>query len=330
MEQVKLIAVTVVVTLLIWTTADQLLSETDVMEVTVDPLPAMGTSMIVGTDPPGQNRFKMTLTGPKRAMDQVRREGGLNVTIRIPGDLPSGSRRIDVKEALADYPEQFRGLRVESVDPPEINLLVDHPQTVTMPVRVERGDLDYEVPPTVEPQEVRVTISELALRSLEGRQRVVLDVEDLLRGRPEGLPQRIEGVPLPTRLGGVEVTLEPDTVTVFATLREQVKTGTVAAVPIIVGSSADVFNQYRVETRDGTTLITRAVPVRGPPAVVDRLVNKDIRLTGLIYLTRDLAARADEFRELVPTFDLPPGVRLAGPVSPVVLRLVPREEPGGP
>ena len=135
---------------------------------------------------------------------------------------------------------------------------------------------------------------------------------------------------MPTRVGDVEVALEPDTVTVFATLREQIKTGTVAAVPIVVGGSVDIFNRYRVDTREGTTLITRAITVRGPPAVVDRLVNKDIRVTGLIFLTGELAARADEFRELVPTFDLPEGVKLAGPVRPVEFRLVPIEAPPGP
>lgn len=168
MEQVKLIAVTVVVTVLIWTTADQLLSDTVEVEVTVEPLPAAGTGMMVDTDPPGQNRFKMILSGPKRVVEEVRREGGLRVTIPIP-DLPSGSRRIDVKEGLTDYPEQFRGLRVEAVDPPAINLLVDHLQTVTMPVHVERGDLEYEVPPKVEPSEVAVTIPELALDGFRPR-----------------------------------------------------------------------------------------------------------------------------------------------------------------
>ncbi len=87
----------------------------------------------------------------------------------------------------------------------------------------------------------------------------------------------------------------------------------------------DLFNRYRVETRDGTTLITRAITVSGPPAVVDRLVSKDIRVTGLVYVSGDLAAQADEFRELTPTFDLPPGVKLAADVPPVVLRLVPVE-----
>ena len=216
------------------------------------------------------------------------------------------------------------------MDPPQINLMVDHLRTVTMPVYVDRGDLDYEVAPMVEPSKVQVTISELALERLEGRGRVVLEVEELLRDRPKGDAQRIEGVPLPPRVAGVEVELEPDIVTVFATLREQSKTATVAAVPIIVGSSADIFNRYQVETRDGTTLITRAITVRGPPAVVDRLVNKDIRVTGLIYLTGDLAAQADEFRELVPTFDLPAGVKLAGPVPPVVFRLVAKDEPDRP
>jgi hypothetical protein len=327
-EQVKLIAVAVVVTLLVWTTADQLLSDTLEVPVTVQPHAAPGTQMIVDTDPPGQNRFIMTLTGPKRVVEQVRREGGLEVTIEVP-DVPNGPRLIDVKKEMAGYQEQFRGLRVEAVDPPEIRLLIDRRTTVTMPVQVERGNLEYEVPPTVEPRDIQVTLSELGLQRLEGQQRVLLDVEDLLRDRPKGEPQRIEGVPLPSRVGGVEVGLEPDTVTVFATLREQSKNGTIAAVPIVVGSSVDIFNRYEVETREGTTLITRAITVRGPPAVVDRLVSKDLRVTGLVYLTADLVAQADEFRELSPTFDLPPAVRLVGPVPPVVLRLVPIEGAGG-
>jgi hypothetical protein len=327
-QQIKLIAVTGVLTLLIWTMADQLVTDRAEIEVTVELEPAGDTGLIVDTDPPGLRTFQMTLAGPKRIVDQVRKDGLSRVSLPVR-DHPNGEYTIDVKRALADYPEQFRGLRIEAVDPPVVTVVVDHLVSTMMPVYAERGDLEYDVPPVVEPTEVEVTISQRALSALApAERRVSLDLATLLRPKAKGEPLEIPAVLTP-RVGGTEVRLRPNTVTVFATLRAQSKTTTIAAVPVHVAASFDVLNQFRIETRDGSTLVTRAITVRGPPEAVDRLVAGETRVTGLIRLTGDLAALPGEYHELEPVFHLPPGVRLAAPVAPVQFRLVPVEPDGG-
>ena len=328
MQQIKLISVTTVLTLLIWTTADQLLSDEVEIAVTVLPVPT-NARMIVQTDPPEQHTFQTRLRGPKRIVDQVRKDGLKPVSLQVR-DLPNGVYPIDVKKELSDHPEQFRGLRIEAVDPPVVRVVVDHLATVTMPVQVVGGGLEYEVVPTVEPAEVEVTIAERSLAELgPTTRRVFLEVAGLLSHKPKGEALEIPGVPLTPKVGEVDVRLEPNTVTVFATLREQSKTATIAAVPVHVAASFDVFSQFRIETRDGSTLITRAIAVRGPPEAVDRLVSGGTRVVGLIVVTGELAAQPGEYHELEPVFDLPPEVQLAAPVAPVEFRLVRLAGTGG-
>ena len=330
MQQVKLITATGVLTLLIWTTANQLLSESIEVQVTVKPAPTGDSRMMVATDPPDQNTFRIRLRGPRRIVDQVRKGGLQGVSLPVR-DLPNGVYPIDVKEQLSGHPDQFYGLRIEAVEPAVVNVVIDHLVTRMMPVHIERGALEYEVPPTVEPAEVEVEISELALAELgPAKRRISLDVAALLRHRPKGQALEIPGVRLPPEVDGVNVRLAPNTVTVYATLRERSKTATIAAVPVHVAASFEVFSRFRVETRDGSTLITRAITVRGPPEAVDRLVAGGTRATGLIFLTGELAALPEEYHELEPTFDLPAGVELAGPVAPVEFRLVPIAGAGGP
>jgi len=204
--------------------------------------------------------------------------------------------------------------------------MVDLLQTVAMPVDVQAGALEFEGTPRVEPPEIQVTLSKSDLRRLPKPHRVIVQVEGLFAGEPKGRPLRKPSVPLTPRLGDVELQLEPDTVTVYATLREQNKVATIKAVPILVAASFDVFSRFRIETRDGTTLVTRAITVRGAPAAVDRLLAGG-RIIGRIVLTGDLVAHAGEDLEMEPIFELPPDVELDSPAAPVEFRLVPIDKP---
>lgn len=332
MQQVKLISVAAVLSLLIWTTANQLISDTVEIPVTVVAEPVGDTGLIVEAIPQEGNRFMVTFSGPKRLVDRLRVDGKLSVRIPFLEDsnVPLGPRPpIDVQRELEDQAEQFYGLHVEKVNPPRIALLIDRRRTVTMPVQVDPGNLQYEVPPAVEPAEVEVTIRELALAELAGQQRVVLEVESLLRDAPKGEPQELAGVRLPTRIADVAVSVEPATVKLFATLRDQTTTATIPAVPVLWAASLETFNGYRLQTRDGSTLITRAITVRGPVAVVERLVEGSTRVTGVVVLTGDLVAQTGQF-DLEPVFDLPPGVELVEPVEPVKFELVTGAEPVAP
>ena len=205
MEQVKLISVTAVLTLLIWATAHQFVSETAEIDVTVHPEPLEGGGLIVTTDPPGLERFRLTVTGPKRIVDQVRDEARADrlPPLKIPvRERPNGRYPVDVRDALSAYRDQLRGLQIDRVVPAEVTVVIDHLRTVTMPVYIDPGLLDYDVPPQAEPAEVAVTIPETALKKLVQR-RVPLSGDDLFRNRPQGEPQTISGVVLPTRLEGI-------------------------------------------------------------------------------------------------------------------------------
>ncbi|MFQ5489643.1 MAG: hypothetical protein ACE5GE_02875, partial [Phycisphaerae bacterium] len=207
MEQAKLILGTVILTLLIWTTADQLLSDTAEIEVTVVPVASGDHPARVQTDPPGQTRFKLTISGPRRLVEQLRdqaRTGRLKTfSIPVPDHL-SGAVNVNVRQALAGHTEQILGLRIDEVAPPQVRVVVDRLTTVAMPVHIERGVMEYDVPPRADPGEVRVTIPESVLMNMAQPQ-IALQVADLFLNKPAGEALSIPGVPLPAKLGGVDI-----------------------------------------------------------------------------------------------------------------------------
>jgi hypothetical protein len=334
-EHLKLLSITAVLTLLIWTTANQMLTDTIEVEAHIEPQPAPGSDMIVQTDPPGQTRFVLSLSGPKRVIEQIRTDGLPPISLPV-GDRPSDRYLIDVRRVLAEHPELFRGLHLEWTSPESIKVIVDHQRQITVPIQIEPRGITFETAPKVEPAEVQAAISERGLTQLQNAGaplRIVLDIEKELREKSKGEPLRIPGVKLPTRIGDVEIKPMPETVTLFATIKEQTSRATILAVPINLSLSLEniirYMDRYRFETRDGSTLLTRAIDVEGPADVVERLKAGSIPVTGRITITGNVFANPDEFHELRPEFDLPPGVKVAGTVAPVEVRMVLAAAPEG-
>ena len=201
-QQLKLILVTVVLTFVIWSTADQLLTDLVDVTVTVKPAPTGDPRIIVETVPAGRNTFQIRLEGPRRLVEQVRQEGLGLVSLPVR-DQPNGVYRIDVQRELSVYPEPFRGLRIVSVEPSHVQVAIDRLVTETMPVAVRTGALEYEVPPTAEPAQVEVTMRQSVLDTLGPQDRCVyVEVESLLGDRPEGVALEIPGVPIEAMVGG--------------------------------------------------------------------------------------------------------------------------------
>jgi len=99
--QIKLLSATLVVTMLIWTTAHQLNSATlEDYPLTVKLIPADQDRMIIKTVPAGAETFRVTLTGPKRIVDQVRADGLPTIKIPVPNEA-EGMLNIDLR---ADCP----------------------------------------------------------------------------------------------------------------------------------------------------------------------------------------------------------------------------------
>ncbi|MFH0980698.1 MAG: hypothetical protein V2A79_04060 [Planctomycetota bacterium] len=331
MAQLKLIAMSALLTALVWVSADQLLSESATFKILLEPFAAGGGAYSVRTPEGRPQTFQVTLHGPQKAVARFKEAGPLSIPIPIDTHT-TGPVNVKVLEALQKGPPSFPGLTVEAVTPEYLQVIVDRDITVSLPVWVDKGTLDYDVDPSVEPDHAQVTISERRYDAVpEEKRRLVLRAENLLKNKTKGELLNF-AVPLEAKVDGVEVRVTPERVNLRATVRELSVTGTVAAVPIRFTGSADLWNEYRIELRDRSTLLTQPLTVKGPAEIVARLVAGDIKVTGLIVLSRDDTLAPGPYRAKKPVFvGLPPGIELVDPVAiaSVEFRLV-RAEPKTP
>ena len=324
MPQVKLIAMSVLVTVLVWLSADELLTESATVPVTIQPVSALEESYTVRPLGDRPQKFHIGLSGPQKMFARLKEAGPL--TIELPVETrTTGLVNVKVLDVLQKDRDRFPGLTMESVTPEFLDVIVDRDIKVPLPVWVDKGTLDYDVDPSVEPDAVEVTISEQRFNAIPAeKRRIVLHVESLLRNKPKGELLSFP-VPLEAKVDGVDVKVLPAQVDLRATVRELRVTDTIAVVPIRFTSSVDLRNEYRVELRDQGRLLTQPIMVKGPPELVARLVAGDLKVTGLIALNRDDTLDSERYRAKKPVFvGLPTGVELADPdaIASVEFRLV--------
>lgn len=321
MQQVRLIALTAALSFLIWIVADYSLSETVTLQLLLEPYSGSGDTRVTVLDDTmracdavvtGKRAFISTLMPRQPVLVRI------PVTQRTPGD-----HEIDIKDALQAAEGELAEIIIQDVSPRILPIRVDRDKTVSMPVFVRPGTLEYDGPIVVDPTEVQVTMSELDYEKVvPSERRVVLDPDEYLRTAPRGqLLSR--PVPLKSIVGGFGVQLYPDFVTVKFKLAEQLTEMTIAAVPINVQASLDIFNEFRVDVRESGAVVTRSIKIRGRNEVLERIRTDAVRVLGVITVTSADKANLDKYRYQKPTFNLPEGVELISDPEPIEFRLVP-------
>ena len=322
-EQIKLVGMSAILTVLVWAAADQFLNESAAIQVVLHPVTPAGAALTITPVVEETDTFRLTVSGPRKLLDRLRDMDPLTVNLTIAAGS-TGAGQVRVLDSLDVRSGPLKGLAVTSATPEFYRFIVDREATITVPIVVERGGLDYDVEPTAEPDRATAVLSELALATIpEERRNLVLRADVHLRSRPSGLLLDFE-VPLEARIDGVEARISPSQVRLRATLREQRTTATIAAVPIRFEGSADLLNEFRIELRDPGAILTQSITVKGPPVAISRLASGDLKITGVITLTRADALETSQFRFKKPAFHLPPSVELdeSDEVAGVEFRLV--------
>ena len=321
MQQIRLILMTSILSILIWVVADYSLSATASVRVRLEVIPAGRSDMTVKAMDIGAEPFEATIIGKKAEIAALKAKEPLRIRIPVQDRAP-GTYRLRLVDELRAAPNDISD-KVSSINPAELEIEVDHLRTEAMPVVVLPGTLDYEVPPVPSPATVQVSISELEYRNLdEADRRVVLDPDEVLQTAPRGELQSI-AVPLVSLVGGINVQLDPDFVTLRFQLSDQSKIVTVPAVPIKFEASQDIFNAFDVEVEGAGSILTQPVTVKGPPEVVDRMLSGDIKIKGVISLTAEHKLESDSHYG-TPRFDLPENVELTAEPERIEFRLIAR------
>ncbi|MEK6674213.1 MAG: hypothetical protein AABZ47_00995 [Planctomycetota bacterium] len=325
-EQVKLLSMTGVLTLVIWVAADSLVNEIAIVPVTFKLVSeAAGADRIVALAPQTET-YQLTVAGPRKSIAQVHANSPLTLSIRVP-DLPTGNSTIALREALQEQWREFRKVAVMSVQPPKLQVVVDRFTTKNVGVTMQNVALAYDVRPQIQPNETTVRIREsfLAEISTSGELPpvdITTEAERLLKERPAG-QSVVVVVTLDPRIFGPDAQLKPKTVEVRATVTAQRLIAEIPTVPILIATSfANVGKPIRVMTRDGSELVTQTIRVTGLREEVAKLVRGETRAVGIIHLKDEHLTDFGTFKPFTPDFQLPMGIELTEKARPIELRLI--------
>lgn len=324
---------TVLLTGLIWATADSLVNEAVSVNVTFDVVPAAGANDLHITTTAGAEPFELQISGPRRIVESVLQHAPFRVRLPVSDRPKNGPDRVwleraMLKRVLSEQFNEFRKLTIASVEPDTLPVSVDH--WVTREVRLVLGrlTLDYDVEPQISRTRTTVRMRASRLSEFSNDQPLQLDlsseVERLLRDQPPGKRVRIP-LTLDSRVFGPEAEFKPDRVEVTATLKAQRRTARIPTVPILVAVSfANLPKPFAAVTRNGDplTLVTQTITVTGPTEEVNRLESGATRAYGIVHLKEVDLEQLGTLKLMTPEYHLPPGIELAEDPPPIQLKLI--------
>ncbi len=337
-QAVKTFFVVVALTLLIWFYADQASSESNEFNVWLRVRP-QGSAQWRLTDPNAERqRLVVTFDGPTRDMRELEEavQGDrFPLSYVIEADPPSGPYRIERLAEKLDKLEEIRrrGLRVTSVDPPELTVQVDRLVTQELPV-VAKADTFKIVQTTVRPPTVKVTLPQSQQDKLDQTE-IVANIEALEAHREQinahlrdnalkpGQAIELYDVPLVRPAAGAILKLEPEWVSVTAVIERRDQGKLLRGVYVRFEVSWDQWRKYDLEVKDKADLALE-VTVRGPSDVIASLTPQDVR--AFVEINTSDAIKTEGWLTRAVTFVLPEGVVLDQTAPQIQFRLVEKAE----
>lgn len=332
MEQVKLLSMTVVLTVLVWASADSLVNETVNVPVSFEVLPVRNNpDMLVALDTEN-NSYELQVSGPRSLVSALQAQPSLRLRLRIE-DGPTGPAtvRLDrerVREALAGLSREFRKLAVVSIQPETLPVKIDHMVTHEVEVVAKRLTLPYEVEPQLDRSRVDVTLRQTEYEKLTEDQPLQIpigsDIERQLKDKPAGKSVTV-AITLDAQRLGPGARINPPIINVTATVQAQRVTAQIPTVPILLAMSfANLERPLRPVTRDGTplSLVTQTITVTGLRSDVAKLQRRETRAYGVIQLKQEDLESLGVLKLVTPDYLLPDGVTLAVEPSPIEFKLI--------
>ncbi|MCH9002155.1 MAG: hypothetical protein IIC02_06235 [Planctomycetes bacterium] len=334
MEQVKLLSMTVLLTVLIWAGADSLVNEVVSIRVSFEVEPVADPDMLVELDPPAKTRWvEVQVSGPRKIIEDVKKRGAISARLRID-DRPAGTHELVldrdlIRRALREQGPTFDRLTVLSAEPPAIRIVVDHMVTKELDITFGRLSLPYDEEPTSKTLFATLRIRASRFVELAGTERqkqldISGEVERLLRNKPRGEPVTVT-VALDSRVFGPNAILTPNRVEVDAVVKADRSEAKIPTVPIkLVVSFSNLPKRFHAVGRDGTslTLVTQTIEVEGPAEEIVRLARGETRAYGFIQLKQADLEELEVYKAWIPEFYLPSGISLLHPPKPIEFKLV--------
>ncbi len=339
MQQLRLLALTAGMTGLIWVAADQRVTRSVEIDVPFQVKPASGDSMALTVVDSKTDRIQIEFRGPSRTINRLRSiQDTLSIELEV-SERDSGKYELTLLDELRTQMGQMGqfpdGVAIVSTSPTSITIDVDH--YVDQPVRlvVGAGNYEFDGPPQLDPSKVIVKVPEKQFKRLSAEQKVItIPVDRALTGEAQEGQLIQKAIPVPKVLdGGLGVIhVEPQQVTLSATLLQRIKTDRIRTVPIrAMPANLDLWDRYQLKFTEApdNKIVTRLVVVRGPTDIVTELVENASKynIFGYININRDDVEEGKPSARIakpVHVLNLPKGVELVEEPEPVEIELVPR------
>ncbi len=332
--QLRLIGLTILLTALIWSSADQVGEATDTLPVRITVIE--DGQWIVS---PNTRSCTAVFRGTKRAIQSLRNQtaDGVLAISQLADELglEPGTETLDLTNLVGHARVVTElGLTVSEIEPTTIQIDVDRLEPHVVPVRHLSAGAALATPPSIDPPEVTATVPSLLWEENRENLDVVyaqISLDELIGAATAG--QAVEeqvAVTVPEALKGRPITFEPRRVRVRFEVRDDQVRQTFARVPIRVIYTEPAQRQFWVDKLDPLVV---DVTLAGPPESMARLSREqqEVRV-GIELTTDDLASAGEPSRRQLQIF-LPPwatGVQLApGEELPTVAYEIAKREPGG-
>ncbi len=302
------ILVTTIVTLLIWSWAyDATRSSADATGKVVVRAPADSALYV---EPAASTTVAVTFSGPRSAIRAAQQAIGAGIELTLgSGGVPSapGEHAIELTQILAQRPELQRlAISVDATSPAQLRFRTLELTTVTARVTTDLADSQVVGQVSIEPEDVSITIPKDALSALpELRPLAVVDAAALERGRRHSVDADVTLWRVPARWADA-VRIAPARVRVAFTLRSNVRTATLASVPVQVAAPPAQLAAFDAAPAPGSESL-RQVVVSGPAEAITAIEDGSARVVAVVSLGSDDFTPGTMSRR-VAAWISPPGV----------------------
>ena len=338
MQQVRLLALTIAMTGMIWIAADQRVTRLVEIDVAFKIKPAAGTTLQLTVEGPHVDSLLITFKGPNRVLSGLKtNQESLAIELPISERL-SGSHNLNLLKELLAQADQLTGIpegvAIVATTPGTMTIVVDHYVEKQVRLKVDSGNYDFDVDPQFNPSMVTASVPERQFEALPpDKQTITIPIGRLIPGQAQEGELIQKEVPVPHMLdGGVSVLrIDPERVTFSATLLQHTKRVRLPTIPVnLTVSSIDIWNRYQLEFAEDPDkrILTIAIWIRGPEEIVDDLVQDSSMhdIFGYVRITsEDLpdSAATVTLTKRVVIQHLPAGVVLDPEPDPIDIVLIP-------
>lgn len=323
--------VVTLIAVLVWLYAEGEAVSQHQIQLQVKFVPPPGRPLLVERDRTASNDAPMLVwmtfigsSGQRSQVEQIVSEGALEIMVTDRPDAETPEQTVALRDALADSRLGNLGISIVNTTPDTVSLWVEPLVTEEIGVQVATGDLQLAQPPTPEPVKVNITVpARLADEAQNLKLIADLTREDLSQYEVN-TQQTLPAVPLrlPQPLQRPGVVLERDTVAVTFTIRKQIDSVTLTAVPIHINAPPLVLEQYRIRLPEDQ-MVLPDVRLAGPADVIDRIRRKDVRVWAELRPSVD--ELDDGVQSLTAHLNVPPGVTLETPLPQIQVEVTRRQ-----